>query len=178
MKVIRLLVLSFVLLAAACSKCNEEQAYNKMLAFNKIQGRLAAAPGDGGEVVALALGKEAAEISELIGKKDYDAACEKADAMAKRMDIDLEKEQKDMITYEQLKADGGKGAGNCSVADAAKMQMEVHGMLQKQVDEGKKDSSIFNLFAEDTKGYGEMLSTNPSAACKLFEDLKVKYGLK
>lgn len=175
LKLIAPLLLIFL---TSCNSCDENQAYNKMLALGKFQGRIAAMPGDGGVLVASAIGTETGVISELIAQKKYDDACKKADELAKKYDVDLDKEQKGMITIEQLKVDGGKGSGTCSIADAAKKQMELHGMLQKEVDAGKRSADIFRQFNEDTKGYGEMLSTNPSAACKLFDDLKVKYKVK
>ena len=177
MKYCRLFLISFVFFAVACSKCDQERAYNKMLALNKVQARIAAQPGDAGPLVAASMSRETSVISELIAQKKYEEACTKAEEFAKKYDIDLKKEQKNMITYEQLQADGGRGSGTCSVADAAKMQMELHGMLQKEVNEGKRDSNVFREFNRDTQGYAEMLATNPSAACKLFEDLKEKYAL-
>ncbi len=178
MSCFRIFIISIVLFIAACSKCDENQAYNKMLALGKAQGRIAAVPGDGGPAVAAAMGKESAIVSELIAQKEFSKACSKADELAKRFDINLDEEQKNMITIEQLKTDGGKGSGSCSIADAAKMQMEVHGMLQAKVNAGEMSSDIFRQFNTDTQGYAEMLSTDPSAACKLFEDLKEKYNLK
>lgn len=177
MKAFRYLIAGVVLTLSACSKCNESEAYNKMLALNKVAGRIAAAPGDAGVTVSAAMSKETAPISELIAKQEYGAACELADQLAAKYKINLTEEQKDMLTYEKLQADGGKGSGTCSVADAAKKQMELHGMLQAEVDAGRKSPDIFRQFNEDTVGYAEMLATNPSAACKLFDDLKVKYKL-
>jgi hypothetical protein len=55
--------------------------------------------------------------------------------------------------------------------------MELHGLLQAEVNAGRKPVDIFQTFNEDTKGYAEMLSTNPSKACELFDSLKTKYGL-
>ena len=175
---ILLLILAVVsLLSCTRQGCEENEAYNKMLAIQKIQGRLVAKGGENGMVVASALGKESGEMSELIAQQKFDDACKKADALAKRLEVDLAAEQKDMITIEELKADGGKGTGTCSIADAATKQMELHGLLQAEVTAGRMSSDIFRQFGEDTKGYAEMLSTNPSAACKLFDDLKVKYKL-
>jgi len=82
-----------------------------------------------------------------------------------------------MITIQQLAQDGGKGSGTCSIADAAKKQMEVHGMLQAEVNSGKRNSEIFREFNYDTRAFGEMLSTDPSKACELLDQLKVKYNL-
>lgn len=69
------------------------------------------------------------------------------------------------------------GSKDCTIADAARKQMELHGKLQAQVDAGKMNSDIFRTFNEDTKDYANMLATNPAEACKLFERLKVKYGV-
>jgi hypothetical protein len=55
--------------------------------------------------------------------------------------------------------------------------MELHGLLQAEVNAGRKPVDIFQTFNEDTKGYAEMLSTNPSKACELIDSLKTKYGL-
>jgi len=65
----------------------------------------------------------------------------------------------------------------CSIADAARKQMEVHELLQKQVDAGKMDSDIFRTFGEDTKEFGQLLTENPAEACRLLEKLRTKYGV-
>lgn len=69
------------------------------------------------------------------------------------------------------------GSGPCTIVDAAKMQMELHGKLQAQVNAGKMSSEIFRTFNEDTKEYGDMLVRNPAEACALFERLTKKYGV-
>lgn len=70
------------------------------------------------------------------------------------------------------------GAPGCTIVDAAKMQMELHGLLQEQVTAGKMSSDIFRTFNEDTKEYGDMLANNnPAAACQLFARLRAKYGV-
>lgn len=86
-----------------------------------------------------------------------------------------------------LKGDDGKALEDqkapaqsdpkCDIAAAAGKQMELHGLLQAQVSAGKMSSDIFRTFNEDTKGYARMLAEDPSEACKLFERLKVKYGV-
>jgi len=173
-----LLVAPFI--CASCTgggACTESEAYNKMLALSKVSGRLIAKTGDTGNSLALRLSSESGAISELIAQKKLAEACAKADQVEKTLGLDLKGEEKDMVTFEELQKDGGKGSGTCSIADAAKKQMEVHGLLQAEVNAGKRDSSIFREFADDTKGLSEMYSTDPSAACKLMEELRKKYGL-
>ncbi len=172
------LALLLITAGTSCSGgCDANQATNKMLALNKVQGRLASHGSAVDSATSVALAKESGAISELIAQQKYGEACEQAEALAKRMGLDLAKEQEGMLTIEQLAKDGGKGSGTCSVADAAKKQMEVHAMLQAEVDAGKRTSDIFAQFGEDTKGYAELLATNPSKACELLEELKKRYGL-
>jgi len=169
---------SVILLSGCSNECDSNQAMNKMLALGKVQGRLVAKGGDAGMEVAGSFAKDQGIVSELIAQKKYAEACAKADEVAKAHGIDLQAEQKDMITIEQLAKDGGKGSGTCSIADAATKQMEVHGLLQKEVDAGRRSTDVFREFNDDTVGYAEMLSTNPSKACDLMDKLKEKYKLK
>lgn len=72
----------------------------------------------------------------------------------------------------------GKISGSkCTIVDAAKKQMEIHGLLQKQVDAGKFSTDIFRTFGEDTKDYGDLLTSDPGKACDLLENLRIKYGV-
>ena len=175
----KLLLFSLALLFAACtSDCDENQAMNKMLAIGKVQGRLVSKGGESGMSLSARLAMDSAPIGELIAQQKYTEACRKADELEKAYGFDLDREQEDMITIEQLKADGGKGSGTCSLGDAAKKQMEVHALLQAEVDAGRASTDVFRTFGEDTKSLGELMSTNPSKACELMDRLKQKYGLK
>ena len=65
----------------------------------------------------------------------------------------------------------------CTIVDAARKQMNLHGRLQKLVDAGKKDMEIFHTFSVDSVEFSTLLSSNPPAACKLLDRLAVKYGV-
>jgi len=65
----------------------------------------------------------------------------------------------------------------CSMVDAARLQMVLHGMLEDEVALGNMDSEIFRTFGDDTKDYARMLTENPPEACGLFERLAKKYGV-
>ncbi len=69
------------------------------------------------------------------------------------------------------------GGTTCTIVDAAKKQMEIHALLQAQVDAGKMDSNIFRTFNDDTVDYGKLLTENPAEACNLLERLRKKYGV-
>ncbi len=148
-----------------------------MLAFNKIAARLAAHGSESSLAVTESLSRDTGAMSEMIARGDFNGACTKADELAKRLGVDLKKEQSDMITIEQLTKDGGKGSGSCSVSDAAKKNMELHSLLQAEVTAGRKDAELFRQYGDDTKALGEMYATDPSKACDLLDKLKVKYGL-
>ncbi len=159
------------------NSCDSNQANNKMLALNKVVGKYFAIGGEGMTKFAAGLQTESGTVSELIAQEKYTEACAKVAELDKKYELNLAKEAEGMITMEQLAKDGGKGGGTCSVADAAIKQMELHGLLQKEVDAGRKSSDIFRDFNTDTRGYAEMLSTNPTEACELFDRLKKKYGV-
>ena len=167
---------------SGCSKsgstsCTEDVAYNKMLALQKVQARLVAKGADSGNELAQRLMIDSAPLAEMIAKKQFAEACAKADEIGKKLGADLKKEEKGMVTIQQLRADGGKGDGICSVADVAKRQMEVHGKIQAAIDAGKLPPNMFRTFGDDTKALGEMMSTNPSEGCKLLDGLERKYKL-
>lgn len=178
LKIIFFTVVIAILLG--CTKndsCDLNKAQNKLLALGKVQGRLIAKGGAVGQKVAGDIATDSGPVSELITDGKYQEACLLADELAKKHGLNLENELKDMITMEQLAQDGGKGSGTCSVADAARRQMELHSLLQKEVDAGRRSPEIFREFSDDTKGYAEMLLTDPSKACELFDHLQAKYGL-
>lgn len=172
-----LLILTFFAGCASSKECDSNQAYNKMLALQKVQGRLTARGGDDGFALSASIAMASVPVGELIAQNKFTEACAKAEEIAQKLGVNLAEEQKGMITMEQLAKDGGKGSGTCSIADAAKKNMEVHALLQAEVDAGKRSSEVFREFSDDTVGLAEMYSTDPSKACELLELLKIKYKL-
>lgn len=162
---------------SACNSnnCTESEAYNKMLALGKFQGRIITSGTAASMTIAAAISTETGAISELIAAKKFSAACAKADEVAKGFDLDLKAEQKGMVTFEELQKDGGKRGGECSLAEAAQRNMAFHGKLQEQVNAGKVDSEVFRQYNEDTKSFSELMSTDPSAVCRKLDELKAKY---
>jgi hypothetical protein len=170
-----------ILATAGCagsSVCDADKANNKLLALGSIQTRLVAKGGESGRLLALKIAQDSAPVAELIAQKKYAEACAKADELASQLGIkDLERQESDMLTAQQLRKDGGKGSGSCSVADAAKKQMEVHSLLQAEVNAGRRSPDVFRDFNKETAGYAELLSKNPSEACALMDRVKAKYRL-
>lgn len=67
--------------------------------------------------------------------------------------------------------------GDCTIVEAARKQMEIHELLQAQVNAGKMSSDIFRTFNDDLADYGRLLTTDPGEACRLLERLRKKYGV-
>ena len=132
-------VLSFVVIAAlfafavigckSADKCSESEAMNKMLAFSRVFSRIATVRGSSSVDLATQMTMESGAIHELIAAKKYGEACDKADELAKKYNLDLNAEAKGMVTFEELQKDGGKRGGECSLAEAAQRHMEFHGQL-------------------------------------------------
>lgn len=172
-----LFVMVFGIFACNSNSCDENQAYNKMMALNKVIARMFADGGEGMTQFAAAMQIESGKISELIAQQKVNEACKMADDFAAKYKINLAEEMKGMITMEDLKKDGGKGTGACTLAEAAQKQMALHSLLQAEVDAGRRSSEVFRQFGEDTRSFGEFLTTDPTKACELIDQLKVKYGL-
>lgn len=175
---IRSLVLTVLAVSVtACSGpkvCDADRANNKLLALGSIQARLVSKGGESGQKLALHFAQRSAAVAELIAQKQYPEACAKADELAQEFGIkDLEEQEKGMLTIQQLRKDGGK----CSLEDASKKQMEVHGLLQAEVNAGRRSPDVFRDFNKDTASFGELLTKNPSQACELMDRVKEKYHL-
>ncbi len=176
--IVAIVPLCTLFFATGCqSACDSNEASNRMLALGRVQARMFATGGDGVTKFAAAIQTESAPISELIAAHKYDDACRLADEIAAKYKIDLKKERDGMVTVEQLAKDGGKGGGSCSIADAAKKQMELHQLLQKEIEAGRQTPAILQKFNNDTRSYGELLTTNPGKACELLDRVKKDYGL-
>ena len=171
------LLLVGLLLSSCTRECDSNEAYNRMLALGKVQSRLVAKGGEGGAALANLLATESVPVGELIAQGKYGEACKKADEIEAAHGLDLKGEISGMVTMEELAKDGGKGSGHCSMADASRKQMELHGLLQAEVDNGKRSSEVFRDFAKDTLSFGDLLTSDPSKACDLIEDLRKKYEL-
>lgn len=80
-----------------------------------------------------------------------------------------------------INADASSGsdsaAAGCTVGDASRMHMLLHSELEERVNAGKMKSDIFGTFSNDTKNWSQLLTNDPSSACKLLESLAAKYGV-
>lgn len=177
------LVLFSFFIATSCTNsgtqgrtpCDSNGAKNRMLAIKKVQARLVAQGSESEQKLARLLGVASGEIIKLLEQEKLLEACKMADKVAAKYKLDLEKEQKGMVTAESLAKDGGKASGHCSVADASNRQLEVTNLLQADLEAGRMTQEQFGEFYSELGGLGLLLSTDPSGACDLLDQLKAKY---
>ena len=163
---------------AFAAPCTENDAMNKMLALNRAMGRMTASGNLTPDSPGVKLTQESGGASELIANKKFEEACAEYDQLATKYKIDLKKESEGLVTIEELQKDGGKRGGECSVADASKKMMEIHGQIQDQVALGDADGDALREFGKDTEPFGELMVTNPSEVCRRLDGLKAKYKLQ
>jgi hypothetical protein len=84
-------------------------------------------------------------------------------------DVDFEEEAKTTVNMEQLKKDGAKNGGECSLAEASKRFLNLSNIL---ISEGKanilRQSSLYHDASVN-------LTTDPSKSCTLTKELALKY---
>ncbi len=165
------------------AECNENQAFNKMMAFNQAwmkyqQGYMARAQKNPDEHQKFRSGAErSGALGAKLANKEWDAVCAGYDALAKEYGFNLTKSAEGMLTIEQLKKDGGKGQGRCSLEDAAKRYMQMEQKFQDRNANGEVTLEVARAFRADTEPIGLEMNKNPSAVCDKVDTLSKKYGL-
>ncbi len=157
--------------------CDENAAYNKMMALGRAQSRIIGSGGQAAQQTGMRITMDSASISELLAQKKFDEACAKYDAVAKKFGIDLAKESEGLVTMQELSKDGGKRGGICSQADAHIKMMNLHNQLQDKVALGDVDQDVIKRFNNDSTKFGELMYTDPSEMCRKLDTLKEKYKL-
>lgn len=168
----------FVSANALAAPCSEDDAMNKMMALNRAISRMMASGPMTPDSPGVKLTQESGPASELIAAKKFDEACAEYDKLAAKYKVDLKGESKGLLTMDDLRKDGGKRGGECSIADASKRMMEMHGQIQDQVALGDADGDALREFGKDTAPFGELMVTDPSEVCRQLEGLKGKYKLQ
>lgn len=163
---------------AFAESCTQEQAYNRMMAFNRGQSRLMEeTPNPTPDSPAMKLMTESGPANELMAAQKYSEACDAFSALAKKYGLDLAKEAEGMTTFAELQKDGGKRGSECGVADVSRKMMALHQQLEDRAALGDAPRDILRRYGEDTKPVGDLMVTDPGKACALLEELRVKYKL-
>jgi hypothetical protein len=169
---------------AAFAQCSEDQAFNKMMAFNlawgEYQRQYSAMPmhKQGEEFPKFSSGAErSAALSAKLAEKKWNEVCAGYDALAKEYGFNVKAASKGMITMEELKKDGGRRGGECDVGEAAKNHM---GLMEKFTDKlanGEVTRQEQAAFMREWEPIGRNMQFDPSKVCSDSRALAKKWGL-
>ena len=161
--------------------CTQEEALNKMMAIGRVQQAMAIETSNDDKEKTLTkmlsnLNTDMQTINETYMLKDeYENACSAYDSVVEKYNIDMEKASKDMLTVEELKKDGGKNGGSCSIADAAIKMMGITEKMQKLMNNADIAMEEFVEFSAKHEKILPLMSTNPSKYCDELDNITKTY---
>ena len=176
-KLILLTTLSFNLLLA----CNQTKALEKMMAISRVQQAMAIESSNDNEERELtkmlqSLSHDMQNVDDsYLTKKDYNEACNQYDKIIEKYNIDLEKASKDMLSIEELKKDGGKQGGSCSISEASEKTMTTVKRVQSLMENADIAMEEFLEFNSKHDKLLPLMSTNPSKYCDDLDALSKNY---
>jgi len=161
--------------------CTKEEALDKMMAIDRVQQAMAIETSNNDKEKTLtislsSLNADMQTINETYMQKDeYDNACSAYDSLVEKYNIDMEKASKDMLTVEELKEDGGKDGGSCSIADASIKMMGSIEKMQTLMNNADIAMEEFEEFSTKHEKILPLMSTNPSKYCDELDNLTKNY---
>jgi len=161
--------------------CTQEEALDKMMAISRVQQAMAIESSNDDKEKTLtkmlsSLNTDMQTIKETyLLKKEYDNACSAYDNVVKKYNIDMGKASKDMLTIEELKKDGGKNGGSCSIAEASTKMMETIKKMQTLMSNADIAMEEFEEFSAKHDKLLPLMSTNPSKYCDELDNLTKNY---
>lgn len=173
-----------VLLALATSStlaCTQSEALDKMMAIGRVQQAMVLeTPNDDKErtltKMLRSLNSDMQSVKDnYLTKDDYVNACSAYDGIVEKYNIDMEKASKGVLTTEQLKADGGKNGGSCSVGDASIKMMGIIKEMQTLMTSADIAMEEFEEFNAKHEKIMPLISTNPSNYCDELDALAKEY---
>ena len=161
--------------------CTQEEALNKMMTIGKVQQTMVLETQNDDNNKTLTknlsnLNSDMQTINETyMLKNEYDNACSAYDSIVKKYNINIEEVSKDLLTIEELKKDGGKKGGSCSLADASKKMMSSIGKMQKLMNDADIAMEEFEEFSSKHEKILPLMTTNPSKYCDELDNLIKNY---
>ena len=161
--------------------CTESEAFNKMMAIGRVQQAMGIeAQNDDKERTLTkmlhSLNDDMQNINQAyMMKNEYDNACSAYDSVVQKYNIDMNKASDGMLTVEQLKEDGGKNGGSCSLAEASIKMMDTIGKMQKLMNDADIAMEEFEEFSSKHEKIIPLMSTEPSKYCDKLNNIAKKY---
>lgn len=185
MKTINTTVNRLLLLTALSSStllaCTQTEALEKMMALSRVQQAMVIESSNDNEERELtkmlySLNADMQNVKDnYLDKNDYSEACNQYDKIFEKYNLDLEKASKDMITIEELKKDGGKNGGSCSISEASIKMSTTMQKLQSLMENADIATEEFLEFSKKHEKLLPLLSTNPSKYCDELDLISKEY---
>jgi hypothetical protein len=161
--------------------CSEVEAFNKMMAINRVQQAMTLETQNDDKEKTLtkmlhSLNDDMQSVnSNYMMKNDYTGACSAYDNIIQKYNIDLQKASKGMLTIEQLQKDGGKDDKSCSLSEASIKMTTIIEKMQKLVENADMAMGEFEEFNRKHEKIIPLMTTNPSKYCNELDKITKEY---
>lgn len=150
--------------------CTQDEAFDKMMILGAEGGKRMHAYMKGNKSVKL-LPDDVTNAGVLLAEKKYTEACAIYDKVAKEYGVDLKKGAKTTLSMKELKEDGGRKGGACSLADASLRFLNVSNILiARGLSKQLEKSDLYHKASEQ-------ITDNPSKSCQLTQELADKHNV-
>lgn len=169
-KIIKLSLLSALPLLTANATCTQTEAYDKMMILGSEGAKRMHAYMKGNKSVKL-LPDAVTNAGVLLSEKKFTEACAIYDKVAKDYGVNLTKGAKTTLGMKELKKDGAKKGGVCSLRDASLRFLNVSNiLLARGLSKTLEKSDLYHKASEQ-------ITDNPSKSCELTQRLAEKYNV-
>lgn len=161
--------------------CTEDEANNKRMAIERVQQAMVIESSNDDEEKTLtkmlhSLVDDMQVVNKnYLVKKEYDNACREYDNIIEKYNIDMDKATDGMLTMEELKADGGKKGGSCSIVEASAKMTKSVGKMQKLMESADIAMEEFLEFNKRHEKIMPLMTTNPSSYCDQLDEIVKTY---
>lgn len=168
---LKTMLLSSLSLVLANAVCTEDEAYNKMMILGAEGAERMHAYMKNNHAKVMLLPDYVSQASPYMKKKNYTKACEIYDEVAKKYGIDFDKKSKNVLSMKEIKEDGGRKSGECSLADATLRFLNVSNLLlARGLAKTLEKNNVYHKASEQ-------ITSNPTVSCQLTKQLAQKYNV-
>ena len=169
-KFTKVILLSTLPLLTANATCTQTEAYDKMMILGSEGAKRMHAYMKGNKSVKL-LPDAVTNAGVLLSKQKYTEACAIYDKVAKDYGVNLTKGAKTTLGMKEIKKDGGKKGGACSLGDASLRFLNVSNILvARGLSKTLEKSDLYHKASEQ-------ITDNPSKSCELTQKLAEQYNV-
>ncbi len=157
--------------ATVSTTCTKDEAYNKMMMLGAEGGKRMQEYMKTNDSSIKLMPPALTDVGVLMEKEKYSEACAAYDKIAKEYGVDFKEASKSTLSMAELRKDGGKKGGECSLADASIRFLNVSNILLSQgLAKTLEKSDLYHQA-------NQMMVSDPSKSCQLTEQLAKKYNV-